>query len=96
MRNQAKSAVLAALVTTLLMAPAAAQSAPPAAAPAAVYPSAIDSKFANEKPTPARMHTCAAQFKANKATNANGGLKWVQKGGGYWSECNKRLKEAKS
>ena len=29
---------------------------------------------------------------ANKATNGNGGLKWIQKGGGYYSECNKRLK----
>jgi hypothetical protein len=28
-------------------------------------------------------------YQANKATNANGGLKWMQKGGGYWSECNK-------
>jgi hypothetical protein len=28
----------------------------------------------------------------NKATNANGGLKWIQKGGGYYSECNKQLK----
>ena len=32
-------------------------------------------------------------YQANKATNANGGLKWMQKGGGYWSECNKYLKE---
>ena len=32
------------------------------------------------------------QWKANKASNANGGLQWVQKGGGYWSECNKKLK----
>jgi hypothetical protein len=30
---------------------------------------------------------------ANKATNANGGLKWIEKGGGYYSECNKRLKK---
>jgi hypothetical protein len=38
------------------------------------------------------MKTCADQYKANKATNANGGMKWIEKGGGYWSECNKRLK----
>jgi hypothetical protein len=24
--------------------------------------------------------------------NANGGLKWIQRGGGYYSECSKRLK----
>ena len=29
---------------------------------------------------------------ANKANNGNGGLNWIQKGGGYYSECNKRLK----
>jgi len=28
----------------------------------------------------------------NKSNNGNGGLGWVQKGGGYYSECNKRLK----
>ena len=26
--------------------------------------------------------------------NANGGLKWIQKGGGYYSECTKKLKGA--
>jgi hypothetical protein len=40
------------------------------------------------------MHTCVDQYKANKANNTNGGLKWIQKGGGYYSECNKRLKGA--
>ena len=40
----------------------------------------------------ARRHTCLDQYKANKATNANGGLKWIMKGGGYYSECSKRLK----
>jgi hypothetical protein len=39
-----------------------------------------------------RFKTCDDQYNANKATNANGGLKWIQKGGGYYSECNKRLK----
>jgi hypothetical protein len=67
----------------------------PAGAPApstAVFPTAIAPAYANEKPGKARMKTCDDQYKANKATNANGGLKWIQKGGGYWSECNKRLK----
>jgi hypothetical protein len=64
-----------------------------AAAPrTAVFPAAIAPAYANEKPGKARMKTCDDQYKANKATNANGGLKWIQKGGGYWSECNKRLK----
>ncbi len=64
----------------------------PAATGNAVFPSAIAPKYAKEKPSKARMHTCVDQYNANKAANANGGLKWIQKGGGYYSECNKRLK----
>ena len=67
----------------------------PAVAPApgtAVFPTAIAPAYANEKPGAARRKTCDDQFKANKATNANGGLKWTQKGGGYYSQCNTRLK----
>ena len=71
--------------------------AAPAAAPAApsgpaVYPSAIDPKYSKETTGKGRMHTCVDQYNANKTTNANGGLKWIEKGGGYYSECNKRLK----
>lgn len=75
--------------------PATKPAAPAAAATApstAVFPTAIAPAYANEKPGKARMKTCDDQYKANKATNANGGLKWIQKGGGYWSECNKHLK----
>jgi hypothetical protein len=72
--------------------PAPAAPATAAAPTTAVFPTAIAPEFAGEKPAKARMKTCDAQYKANKATNANGGLKWIQKGGGYWSECNKRLK----
>jgi hypothetical protein len=68
----------------------------PAAAPAAVgnaiFPSAVDSKYSKESAGKARMETCLDQYKANKANNGNGGLKWIMKGGGYYSECNKRLK----
>jgi hypothetical protein len=71
-----------------------------AAAPAApvvtgnaVFPSAIDPKFASEKPFLARIHTCSTQWKANKAANTTGGMHWNQKGGGgFWSGCDKRLK----
>ncbi len=34
------------------------------------------------------MHTCLDQYNANKASGGNGGLKWIQKGGGYYSQCN--------
>jgi hypothetical protein len=46
----------------------------------------VDSKYSNEKPGRARRKTCLDQYKANKATNANGGLRWLQKGGGYYSQ----------
>lgn len=67
---------------------------PPVATGNAVFPSAVSSQFAKDSPGKARMETCLAQYRANKANNANGGLKWIQKGGGYYSECNKRLKGA--
>jgi hypothetical protein len=58
-----------------------------------VFPLAVDPKFASEKPHMQRMHTCAAQWQANKANNTTGGMRWNQKGGGgYYSVCNKRLK----
>jgi hypothetical protein len=98
----------AAAATTPAAAPAAAAAAAPAAtaarpaprtatAPAApvgnaIFPSAVSPKYANESAGKAREHTCLDQSQANKATNTNGGLKWIMKGGGYYSECNKRLK----
>ena len=82
-------------------APAAKQAkeAAPAAMPAApsgpaIFPNAVDPKYAKETAGKARMHTCVDQYNANKASNGNGGLKWIQKGGGYYSECTKKLKGA--
>lgn len=57
-----------------------------------IFPTAIFARFAQESAGRARMHTCAAQYDSNKTNNANGGLKWTQRGGGYYSLCNKRLK----
>jgi hypothetical protein len=69
----------------------------PMAAPAmpsgpAMFPMVVNQKYAQESAGKARMHTCLDQYNSNKETNGNGGLKWIQKGGGYYSECNKRLK----
>lgn len=90
-------------------APAAAAAAPAAPAPTtketkrapapvatgnAVFPTAVSPKYSKDSPGKQRMETCLDQYKANKASNGNGGLKWIQKGGGYYSECNKRLKGA--
>jgi hypothetical protein len=71
----------------------AAPSAPAAtSAGQAVFPTAVSPKYSKESEGKARMHTCLDQYNANKAGNGNAGLKWIEKGGGYYSECNKRLK----
>jgi len=90
----AGAAPAAAPASSTASAPAAAPapSAAPAASGSAVFPSAVDSKYSKDSAGKARMLTCLDQYKANKDANANGGLKWIQKGGGYYSECNKRLK----
>jgi hypothetical protein len=79
-------------------APAPSTASAPAAAPVSVgnaaFPSAVSSKYSSESAGKARMHTCLDQYNANKASNANGGMRWIQKGGGYYSECNKHLKGA--
>jgi hypothetical protein len=72
--------------------PTAAPATPPLATGNAVFPTAVSPKYSSEAAGKARMHTCLDQYNANKASNANGGLKWIQKGGGYYSECNKQLR----
>ena len=57
-----------------------------------VFPNQIAPQYADEAPAKARLHTCLDQYNANKATDANGGLKWIAPGGGYFSACNNRLK----
>ena len=98
-KAQCGSEAAATPAATPAAAPAPAQQAPKAAAakpkadptPAATsatFPSAVDPKYAKESAGKARMHTCADQYKANKASNATGGMKWS----GYYSECNSKLK----
>jgi hypothetical protein len=60
----------------------------------AVFPPSVSSRYSSESAGRARMHTCLDQYNANKTSNGNGGLRWIQKGGGYYSECNRRLKGA--
>jgi len=69
-----------------------AKPAAPAAAGEPVFPTAVSPKYSAETAGKARMHTCLDQYNENKTGNSNGGLNWIQKGGGYYSECNKRLK----
>jgi hypothetical protein len=77
-------------------APSATKPAPRGAVPSAagepVFPTAVSPKYSSESAGKARMHTCLDQYHENKASNGNAGLNWIQKGGGYYSECNKRLK----
>jgi len=96
--SDATAAPAAAPATASAPAAAPAPKPAPAAAPVAVgnavFPSAVDAKYSKDSAGKARMETCLDQYKANKATNGNGGLKWIQKGGGYYSQCNAKLKGA--
>ena len=63
------------------------------AAAGAVFPRALDKKYASETPSKQRMKTCLDQYNVNKTNGGNGELKWIQKGGGYYSQCNARMKQ---
>ena len=65
----------------------------PAATGNAVFPTTVSPKYSGEFAGKARMQTCLDQYRANKGNGANGGLKWIEKGGRYYSQC-KRLKGA--
>jgi len=100
-RAEQPAKVKKAKVAAATPAPAAAEKPVTKAAPApsanisgAVFPKKIAAAYAQESAGKGRMHTCLDQYKANKATNANGGLEWIQKGGGYYSVCNKQLKSS--
>jgi len=64
----------------------------PAEAGSPVFPAAIAPQYSTLSAGKARFKTCDDQYRANKATGGNAGIKWIQKGGGYYSECNKKLK----
>ncbi|HEV2572112.1 hypothetical protein [Methylocella sp. CPCC 101449] len=69
-----------------------AANAPAMPASAALFPTAVSPKYSTLSPGKQREKTCLDQYNANKVDNSNGGLKWIQKGGGYYSQCNTRLK----
>jgi hypothetical protein len=56
-----------------------------------VFPSEVNPQFSNMSAGRAIRETCLEQFSINKANNANGGLHFVQKGGGYLTKCSKHL-----
>ncbi|MBB4191797.1 hypothetical protein GGE45_001473 [Rhizobium aethiopicum] len=68
---------------------------PTAAAPKSVkFPKAIDKRYSSEPPAKGRLHTCVDAYHAAKDAGTLGDLKWIQKGGGYWSLCNTSIKAA--
>lgn len=84
--------------TGAVSAPSSRQPTTPPATPMAkgnlTLPSAVSPKYSSESAGKARMHTCLDQYKANQAAGGSGnaGLKWIQKGGGFYSQCNAHLK----
>jgi hypothetical protein len=53
----------------------------------AVFPSAVS-------PKQVRRQGADDQFYANKAGHQNAALKWIPRGGGYYSMCNEHLRGA--
>jgi len=96
--DAATPAASAPAATTAPAKPVASAPAKPAAAPAAagnaMFPSKVDPKYSTLSAGKQRFKTCNDQYNANKANGGNGELKWIQKGGGYYSQCNTRLKGA--
>lgn len=58
-----------------------------------VFPVALASEFGDRKPWEARMRTCLKSYHESKKAGTLYGVKWVEKGGGYYSLCSARLRE---
>lgn len=59
-----------------------------------VFPAALAGEFGDKKPWEARMRTCLKSYREAKKAGALYGVKWVEKGGGYYSLCSAKLREA--
>ncbi|MDH4981137.1 hypothetical protein [Hyphomicrobium sp. D-2] len=59
---------------------------------AGIFPTSIPRKYAHLPAGRARMLTCRDQYVANKAAGMDES-KWSLAGGGFYSECNRRLSE---
>ena len=57
-----------------------------------IFPTSIARKYAGQKAGRARMLTCRDQYRANKEAGITE-PRWTEEGGGYYSECNKRLSQ---
>ena len=56
------------------------------------FPGEVAKEFADQKPAQQRMRTCLKSYHSNKQAGTLAGLRWVQKGGGYYSQCTAKLK----
>jgi hypothetical protein len=57
-----------------------------------MFPAVVARKYAGESAGRARLMTCRDQYRANKAAGITQ-PRWTEEGGGYYSECNKRLSQ---
>ena len=55
-------------------------------------PKAVNAQYADQSAGKARMHTCVDAYHANKDAGTLNGLRWIQKGGGFYSICNSKIK----
>jgi hypothetical protein len=56
------------------------------------FPRAVSADYSDQSEGRARMHTCVDAYHVNKDNGTLNGLKWIQKGGGFYSLCNAKLK----
>ena len=57
-----------------------------------IFPTSIAKKYAGTSAGRARLLTCRDQYEVNKAAGISQ-PKWTEKGGGFYSDCNKRLSQ---
>ena len=55
-------------------------------------PRAVSADYTDQSAGRARMRTCVDAYHINKDNGTLNGLKWIQKGGGFYSLCNSKLK----
>lgn len=60
------------------------------------FPLELSGEFDGQTPAQQRMRTCLKSYHANKQAGTLAGLRWIQKGGGFYSLCSAKLKAAKA
>jgi hypothetical protein len=60
------------------------------------FPLQLSTEFGGQTPAQQRMRTCLKSYHANKQAGTLAGLRWIQKGGGFYSLCSAKLKAARA